>query len=235
MFTSHFTFIFKYQRLYTQRSKLMWIHVTTGGAGGWVKNSIDVGKSNTPWNIRPAYQFSGNLVGFCSIFGNIPFRINESLKCAIFSSRKVAECKLNDSMIRMEKTSSLNIEDENSCRLVTFRSLLKPQRRNCRNTWSWVSFVQTSCLCKLRCEMSLLIASRLKQFLIWKSSMLLEKPNWTAAPYVVPQQIEAKNQWHFARDVYFESTHKMVILWLRWTTSHLYRKEHLKSEPLMIS
>lgn len=197
----------------------MWIHVAPRGAGV-IKNSIDVGKSNTPWDIRPADQFSGNLIGFCSIYGNIPFRINESLKCAILSSGKVAECKLNDSMIRMEKTSSLNIEDENSSRIVMFRSLLKPQWRNWRTTWTWVSFVPTSCVCKFRCEMTLLIGSRLKQFPRWKPSMLLKKPNWTAAPYVVPQQIEAKNQWHFALDVYFELTHKMVILWLRWTPSH---------------
>jgi hypothetical protein len=97
---------------------------------------VDVGKSNTPWDIRPAYQFSGNLIENCNRLGNIPFRINESLKCAILSSGKVAECKLNDSMIHMEKTSSLNIEDENSSRMVMFRSLLKPKWRNCRTTWT---------------------------------------------------------------------------------------------------
>jgi hypothetical protein len=77
-----------------------------------MKNSIHVQKRNTPWNIRPADQFSGNFIELGSVFGDIPFRINESLKCAILSSRKVTKCKLNNSIIYMEKTSSLNIEDK---------------------------------------------------------------------------------------------------------------------------
>ena len=103
MFTRHFMFYFQYHSVYRHIYKLMWIHVTERWRIAYMyRRETHLGTSGLQTN---------SVVMLLSLEAYLG-TINESLKCAILSSRKVTKCKLNNSIVYMEKTSSLNIKDK---------------------------------------------------------------------------------------------------------------------------